>query len=215
MSRTLSTNRGSVESLKVPGSEGEMGVLARHMPLLSALRIGGIRFAEEGGAVRHVATSGGFVEVEHNHVTVLAETAEFAEDIDTVRAQAAHKRAETDWKRSKQLVAQGITAEEEADARREGFEQAEIELASARDNLELIRSGRIAGRGRQMESIIRAPAAGIVLEREVDPGDPVVPLTSFQEGTELATIADMGDLIFKGTVDEIDVGKLTEACRRG
>ncbi len=47
-----------------------------------------------------------------------------------------------------------------------------------------------------------------MLERKVDPGDPVVPLTSFQEGTELATIADMGDLIFKGTVDEIDVGKL-------
>ena len=125
-------------------------------------------------------------------------------------ALAAHRRAETDWQRSRELVAQGISAEEEADARREAFEQAEIELASARDNLELTREGRIAGRGRRMESIIRAPAAGIVLEREVDPGDPVVPLTSFQEGTELATIADMSDLIFKGTVDEIDVGKLTE-----
>jgi HlyD family secretion protein len=123
-------------------------------------------------------------------------------------ALAAHKRAEIDWQRSKELVAQGITAEEEADARREAFEQAEIELASARDNLELTNKGRIAGRGREMESIIRAPAAGIVLERLVDPGDPVVPLTSFQAGTELATIADMGDLIFKGTVDEIDVGKL-------
>jgi HlyD family secretion protein len=43
----------------------------------------------------------------------------------------------------------------------------------------------------------------------VDPGDPVVPLTSYQEGTELATLADMSDLIFKGTVDEIDVGKLS------
>jgi HlyD family secretion protein len=125
-------------------------------------------------------------------------------------ALAAHKRAEIDWQRSKELVAQGITAEEEADARREAFEQAEIELASARDNLELTNKGRIAGRGREMESIIRAPAAGIVLERLVDPGDPVVPLTSFQAGTELATIADMGDLIFKGTVDEIDVGKLSE-----
>ncbi|NKB66992.1 MAG: F0F1 ATP synthase subunit epsilon [Candidatus Latescibacteria bacterium] len=85
---------GAVESLKVPGSEGEMGVLARHMPLLSALCTGRIHFSEEGGVIRHVATSGGFVEVEHNHVTVLAETAEFAEEIDTVRAQAAQKRAE-------------------------------------------------------------------------------------------------------------------------
>jgi len=47
-----------------------------------------------------------------------------------------------------------------------------------------------------------------VLQREVDPGDPVVPLTTFQEGTVMATVADMSDLIFNGTVDEIDVGKL-------
>ena len=44
--------------------------------------------------------------------------------------------------------------------------------------------------------------------REVDPGDPVVPLTTFQAGTVMATVADMSDLIFNGTVDEIDVGKL-------
>jgi HlyD family secretion protein len=43
----------------------------------------------------------------------------------------------------------------------------------------------------------------------VDVGDPVVPLTSYQPGTELASIADMTDLIFKGTVDEIDVGKIS------
>jgi HlyD family secretion protein len=59
-----------------------------------------------------------------------------------------------------------------------------------------------------METIVRAPVKGILLERLVNPGDPVVPLTSYQAGTELATIADMNDLIFKGTVDEIDVGKL-------
>ena len=59
-----------------------------------------------------------------------------------------------------------------------------------------------------MESIVRAPAAGTLLERLVNPGDPVVPLTSYQAGTDLASIAEMKDLIFKGTVDEIDVGKL-------
>lgn len=60
-----------------------------------------------------------------------------------------------------------------------------------------------------MESVIRATEAGVVLERIVNPGDPVVPLTSYQAGTDMATIADMGDLIFRGTVDEIDVGKLS------
>ncbi len=123
-------------------------------------------------------------------------------------AQSAYNRAQSDWNRSSKLARQGIIATEEEDARRESFELAKIELATAQDNLELTREGRIAGRGRQMESIIRAPAAGIVLQREVDPGDPVVPLTTFQAGTVMATVADMTDLLFRGTVDEIDVGKL-------
>ncbi|MCP4204421.1 MAG: efflux RND transporter periplasmic adaptor subunit [bacterium] len=123
-------------------------------------------------------------------------------------ARSAHTRAEAAWKRAEELAREGITPADDLDTKREAVELAGIELASAQDNLELIRKGRIAGRGRSMESVIRAPAAGIVLARAVDPGDPVVPLTSFQEGTELATIADMGDLIFRGTVDEIDVGKL-------
>lgn len=123
-------------------------------------------------------------------------------------ARSAHTRAEAAWKRAEELAKQGITPADELDTQRETFELAKIELASAQDNLDLTRKGRIAGRGRSMESIIRAPAAGIVLARNVDPGDPVVPLTSFQEGTELATVADMDDLIFRGTVDEIDVGKL-------
>ena len=123
-------------------------------------------------------------------------------------AQSAFTRAESAWKRTQELAREGITPADEVDNKREGFELTRIELASAQDNLELIRKGRIAGRGRSMESVIRAPAAGIVLVRNVDPGDPVVPLTSFQAGTELATIANMGDLIFRGTVDEIDVGKL-------
>jgi HlyD family secretion protein len=123
-------------------------------------------------------------------------------------ARSAFNRARADWNRTSELSRQGIVSGNELDAAREVFEQARIEKESAEDNLKLIREGRIADRGQEMESIIRAPAAGIVLRRTVDPGDPVVPLTSFQAGTELATLADMSDLIFKGTVDEIDVGKL-------
>ena len=125
-------------------------------------------------------------------------------------AESAFKRAKADWVRANELDQRGITSKESLDASREGFELAKVNLSSARDNLELIREGRIDSGGRKIESIIRAPSGGIVLQRLVDPGDPVVPLTSFQEGTKLATIADMNDLIFKGTVDEIDVGKLQD-----
>jgi HlyD family secretion protein len=61
-----------------------------------------------------------------------------------------------------------------------------------------------------VESIIRAPISGTVLELLVNEGDPVVPLTSYQAGTALTSLADMSTLVFKGTVDEIDVGKLKE-----
>jgi HlyD family secretion protein len=124
-------------------------------------------------------------------------------------ARTAYKRAEADWRRAIELSQQGILSGDELDATRETFELSKIELASARDSQQLTRDGRIDGGGRGMESIIRAPARGIVLQRLVDPGDPVVPLTSYQEGTQLATVADMSDLIFTGTVDEIDVGKLS------
>jgi len=82
-----------------------------------------------------------------------------------------------------------------------------VAMTKAEQNRDLTRKGRLTVSG--TESIIRAPAAGTILTRTVNPGDPIVPLTSYQPGTEMATIADMRDLIFKGTVDEIDVGKLS------
>jgi len=123
-------------------------------------------------------------------------------------AGSAFRRAESDWNRTRELASQGIVSSDELDARLEKYELARIDFERAHDKLQLIRDGRIAGRGEKMESIIRAPAEGIVLRRLVNTGDPVVPLTSYQEGTELAVLADMRELIFKGTVDEIDVGKL-------
>lgn len=123
-------------------------------------------------------------------------------------ARSAFARAESEHARAKNLAASGILSNAELESKREAFEQAEIALERAQDSLDLIRKGRVAGGGAGMESIVRAPAGGTLLERKVNPGDPVVPLTSYQEGTELATIADMSDMIFRGTVDEIDVGKL-------
>jgi len=123
-------------------------------------------------------------------------------------AESAFRLAEAEFKRASELWGQGVMSRDQIDAKRAAYEQANIDLGKARDNLELTRKGRIENRGATMESILRAPAGGILLTRLVNPGDPVVPLTSYQAGTDLATIADMRDLIFRGTVDEIDVGKL-------
>jgi HlyD family secretion protein len=123
-------------------------------------------------------------------------------------AEASFGKAKADFERGKQLHNDGLLSKGDLDAFEESFELAKVSLEQARDNRELTRVGRVSGGATEVETIIRAPASGTILSRAVNPGDPVVPLTSYQPGTELAAVADMGDLIFKGTVDEIDVGKI-------
>lgn len=123
-------------------------------------------------------------------------------------AEAGFSRAKADYTRIKKLNAQGVVSRSDLDASKEAFDLAKVALARARENRELTTKGKVSGGGKAMETIIRAPAAGTILSRAVDPGDPVVPLTSYQAGTELASIAEMNDLLFRGTVDEIDVGKM-------
>jgi HlyD family secretion protein len=124
-------------------------------------------------------------------------------------ATASYERAKREFERSDELARSGIVPRSDLDARRETFELARIALTKAQQERELTRRGRLAVSSGRIDSYIYASAAGTILTRAVNPGDPVVPLTSYQPGTELATIADMSDLIFRGTVDEIDVGKLS------
>jgi HlyD family secretion protein len=127
-------------------------------------------------------------------------------------ARNIHDQADKKHKRSNALREQGILAAQDWDLAEKELQDARIRLELASEKLALIEKGRVKGahRGGQVESIIRAPIAGTVLELLVNEGDPVVPLTSYQAGTALTNLADMTTLIFKGTVDEIDVGKLAE-----
>jgi len=122
-------------------------------------------------------------------------------------ANASFRRAETDYQRAMELSKSGVLPKSDMDQKKEAYELARVALTRAEQNRDLTRKGRLTLSGK--ESIITAPAAGTILTRSVNPGDPIVPLTSYQPGTEMATVADMRDLIFKGTVDEIDVGKLS------
>lgn len=83
----------AVEMAICPGVEGEFGVLPQHVSLLSALKIGGLRYRVDGKD-EFVFISGGFADVNNNVLTVLAESAEKATDIDTARATASKERAE-------------------------------------------------------------------------------------------------------------------------
>jgi HlyD family secretion protein len=123
-------------------------------------------------------------------------------------AEASFRRAQGDYTRAQELAKGGVLPASDVEAKKEAFELARVALTKAQQDRQLVQRGNLTSTSAQ-ESIIRAPAAGTVLTRLVNEGDPIVPLTSYQPGTEMATIADMSDLIFKGTVDEIDVGKLS------
>lgn len=83
-----------IVSVVAPGSEGYLGVLANHAPMMTQLKIGKLDFRRADDKAGSMAISGGFLEVFENAVTVLAESAELAEEIDVSRAEEAKNRAE-------------------------------------------------------------------------------------------------------------------------
>ena len=119
------------------------------------------------------------------------------------------------YDRARTLKDQGILAAQDWEQADKEIQDAKIRLELANERLALIEKGRVKSERMAVESVIRSPIAGTVLELLVNEGDPVVPLTSYQAGTALTNLADMNTLVFKGTVDEIDVGKLHEGMPAG
>jgi len=85
--------RGDAEMLVAPGVAGELGILPKHSPLLSALKPGELRIKRGDGEVDEVFVSGGFMEVQPDMITVLADSAERAVDMDEAQALEAERRA--------------------------------------------------------------------------------------------------------------------------
>ena len=83
----------TVDSVVLPGAEGEMGVLPHHAPLLATLGVGELRI-RKGGEEEFFAIAGGFVQVRPDKVVVMAETADMASEIDVEKAQEARREAE-------------------------------------------------------------------------------------------------------------------------
>jgi len=92
-----------VEYVGAPGILGEFGVLPSHVPFLSALGVGNLHYKQDGKA-HYVFVAGGFAEVSNNQVTILAEVAEMATEIDVDRAQKAKTRAEERTAKAKEKI---------------------------------------------------------------------------------------------------------------
>jgi F-type H+-transporting ATPase subunit epsilon len=89
----------AVEYIEIPGKTGYLGVLPGHAPLISELAAGELSY-RIGNQTKRVAVAWGFAEVLQTKVTVLAETAEKAEEIDTARAEAAKRKAEAELQKA-------------------------------------------------------------------------------------------------------------------
>jgi F-type H+-transporting ATPase subunit epsilon len=85
---------GSIEALQITGSEGELGIMPGHAPLLTSLKPGMARIVKKGGDEEVIYLSGGMLEVQPNHVTVLADVATRVDDLDEQAALEAKQRAE-------------------------------------------------------------------------------------------------------------------------
>ena len=134
---------------------------------------------------------------------------EFAEAKRNVEmAIVTFERIENEYKRMKKLLNDNLVSQQEFDMAENEYKQLQLRVKIAQERLALIEEGRTMIADRQVDTVIKSPVEGTVLERRVNEGDSVVPLTSYQAGTELLLLANMENLIFKGTVDEIDVGKL-------
>lgn len=104
----------TVDMVVAPGVDGEIGILPQHAPLLTRLGLGELRL-KKGNDVKHVAISGGFMEVQKgSHVKVFAETAEMAEEIDVERARLAVERAKARLSKEEQVEEIDFAAAEAA-----------------------------------------------------------------------------------------------------
>lgn len=112
------------------------------------------------------------------------------------------------YERQKKVYEQGVIPEAEFQQFRLAYMSAMEELETAESHLQLIKEGVSKKSGNTTNTLIRSTIEGMVLDVPVEVGNSVIESNTFNEGTTIASVADMGEMIFEGKVDETEVGKL-------
>lgn len=118
------------------------------------------------------------------------------------------KQAKTEEEREKMLFDKQLVSAEEYEKYRQVFLQAQQEQTAAMDAIQVIRSGVSKKNTNQSSTLIRATVSGLILDVPIKKGNSVIQTNAFNDGTTIASIANMENLIFNGKVDESDVGKI-------
>lgn len=119
------------------------------------------------------------------------------------------KQAKVDFKREEALFNQNLVSADEFDKIRQTLRQAEEEVVAANDALEVVRDGVSKSNANASSTLIRSTITGVILDIPVKVGNSVILSNTFNDGTTIATVANMGDLIFRGNIDETEVGQVT------
>ena len=113
-----------------------------------------------------------------------------------------------EFERTEALYAKGVVSQEEFEKGQTTLRQAEEEFQNAEDNLEIVKTG-ITNRYKDLSNTqIRSTITGMILDVPIKVGNSVIQANTFNDGTTIATVADMGDMLFRGNVDETDIGRL-------
>jgi len=124
-------------------------------------------------------------------------------------AEVNLKQAQTNYDREKSLFDQSLVSADEYEKVLQALEQAKEELASAQESLEIVRDGVSSSNAQGSSTLIRSTISGLILDIPVKVGNSVTQSNTFNDGTTIATVADMDDLIFDGNIDETEVGRLS------
>jgi len=124
------------------------------------------------------------------------------------RAKIAFDDAKINYDRQEKLVKEGVIAQADFQSAQVAFKNASQEVNAAEANLELIREGVNKKSGKTTNTLIRSTIDGMILDIPVKVGSSVIEANTFNPGTTIATVADIGDMIFEGKVDETEVGKI-------
>lgn len=118
------------------------------------------------------------------------------------------KQARTDYEREKVLFDKGLVSADEYDKIHQAYNQAREERSAAQDNLEVVRDGVSSSNANASSTLVRSTVKGVILDIPVKVGNSVILSNTFNDGTTIATVANMNDLIFRGNVDETEVGQV-------
>lgn len=123
-------------------------------------------------------------------------------------AQLNFDNVEIQYKRQETLHNQGVISDQEFQDARLQYNSANAELLAAQDNLQIIREGATQRSGTTALTLIKSTVSGMVLDVPVKKGNQVIESNTFNDGTTVAFVANMDDMIFEGFIDESEVGKL-------